>query len=82
MSFPYYQSNIPAALTSTFGARAEEMARREVAERAGLLMRLGYGQAEVVSRIKAYLAWEYSEAGKPPVGADLESLVAGVFGRH
>ena len=44
MTFPYYQVCFPTELTNTYATRALDMARREVSERAAILMRLGYAQ--------------------------------------
>jgi hypothetical protein len=80
MTFPYYQVCFPTELTSTYATRALDMARREVSERAAILMRLGYAQSDVAARIKSYVAWEHSvAAGKPAVAAEVDALVAAAF---
>jgi len=80
-AFPYYAYEVPAALHHTFAARAHEMSRREIAERAGILMRLGHSQADVTARLKQYVAWEFELHGKPAVAAEVDDLVAQVYAR-
>jgi hypothetical protein len=81
MSFPYYASHVPADLKATFAPRALEMERKEIRERAGILMRLGHTQPDVTVRMKQYVAWEFEMHGKPAVAAEVEELVAGVYSR-
>ena len=81
MAFPWYQSNLPAQLTSTFAPTADESIRNEVRNRAGLLMRLGYGEKEVAERIGNALAWEFELGGKPTVLKEVGALVGAVYGR-
>ena len=57
-----------------------EMAESDVRERALLLRRLGYSQAEVVHRCMGNIAWAFSVQGKPAITpAQLRKLVAGVY---
>ena len=57
-----------------------EVAEADVLERASLLRRLGYSQAEVVHRCMGNIAWAFSVQGKPAITpARLRKLVAGVY---
>lgn len=81
MSFPYYASHLPADLQASFGPKALEMERKEIRERAGILMRLGHPQPDVTARLKQYVAWEFELHGKAAVASEVEDLVAAVYVR-
>ena len=60
----------------------EEVAEEDVTERAALLRRLGYTQAEAVHRCLGNVAWSFSVQGKPALSpARLRKLVAAVYKR-
>lgn len=57
--------------------------RAEILERARLLRGLGFSQADALTRIDAAARWEYTDPdflGEPAFLAEIEGLVAGVFG--
>ena len=57
-----------------------EVAEADVLERAALLRRLGYSQADVVHRCMGNIAWAFSVQGKPAITpARLRKLVASVY---
>jgi len=58
----------------------EQVAEADVLERATLLRRLGYSQAEAVHRCMGNVAWAFSVQGKPAItAARLRKLVSGVY---
>ena len=50
MPFPWYHPEIPKAAQSSFAAKRHAMMQRAVRERAGLLMRLGWGRKDAARR--------------------------------
>ena len=62
------------------GKLSAVMAENEVLERAGLLRRLGYTQADAVHRCMGNIAWAFSVQGKPAITpARIRKIVAGVY---
>jgi hypothetical protein len=58
----------------------EQVAEEDVTERAALLRRLGYTQADAVHRCLGNVAWAYSVHGTPALTpARLRKLVAAVY---
>ena len=58
----------------------EEVTEEDVRDRAALLRRLGYTQAEAVHRCLGNVAWAFSVQGKPAISpARLRKLVAAVY---
>ncbi len=65
MAFDWMEPHIPPDITASFAAKHRHMYEREIAERAALLLRLGYPRDEVVARIRGNIAWEF-ELTKTP----------------
>ncbi|MBI5494204.1 MAG: hypothetical protein HY904_04200 [Deltaproteobacteria bacterium] len=81
MPFPYYETHLPKDFVASFGPSALEMQRREIRDRAGILLRLGYGEAETAARCEAWVNWEFELNGKPAIAAEVKKLVGEVFHR-
>lgn len=71
--------------TASAGARARQGSldaqRREVRERASLLMRLGRSKADAAARCRQNLRWQYELRGESPVLGEVDGLVDEVYGR-
>jgi len=61
MDFPWLQST-PAPRDGA--ARRAKVACTELAQRAGLLYRLGYSQAAATKRLTQHVAWEFDQPAK------------------
>ncbi len=79
MPFPWLHASIPDAVTGTFPGKRHAMLRKEVRERAGLLMRLGHSRQEAAARCRANLEWEFELEELPGVVGEIETLVGEVF---
>jgi hypothetical protein len=78
-AFPWLSAAIPETVQKNFPAKFLAMHRREIHERASLLRRLGYSQAEVCRRLEGYELWEYEPFHHSPLRAEVAKLVAAVF---
>jgi hypothetical protein len=56
--FDWMEPNIPAAYAKTFGEKRREARRRELEDRASLLMRLHFPPEEIKARLRAHLAFD------------------------
>lgn len=72
-------SSKAAAVESPQRRKFLDMHRRELRERAALLRRLGYKQAEVEARLSCYEAWEYEPFHASPLSSEVAGIVAEVF---
>jgi hypothetical protein len=64
-------------------ARAREaMYRRELEDRAALLLRLGCKPAAIKSRLSANVAWDFELNGKPGHAAEVDKIVDAVVRRQ
>ncbi len=62
------------------GKKPELVAEEDVTERASLLRRLGYSQADAVHRCMGNIAWAFSVHGKPAITpARIRKIVEGVY---
>jgi hypothetical protein len=62
-------------------ARAREVKRQEVRERAALLLRLGRTREEAVARCRQNLRWDYALHGEPELLGEVEKIVSDVYRR-
>jgi hypothetical protein len=78
---PFCWMDEATELASTGGQTSRaETTEHEVRDRASLLRRLGYSQAEAVHRCLGNVAWAFSVHGKPAITpARLRKLVASVY---
>lgn len=80
MSFPWLD---PTPARSGGADRRLEVARAELAHRAGLLFRLGYTADAATARLRQRIAWEHE--GTRPDGlsdAEIAQLVTETFARR
>jgi hypothetical protein len=62
-------------------ASREAMYRRELEDRAALLLRLGHAPAYVKKRLAANVDWDFEVPGKPALAGEVDKLVDGVVRR-
>lgn len=87
MDFPWLDRTPPSA---TGPARREQVAKEELAHRAGLLYRLGFSEAAATARLVARVAWEFDPPSKDgahrrPAGlsdAGIARIVAETYARR
>jgi hypothetical protein len=60
---------------------ADAMYRRELEDRAGLLLRLGRSPAFVKSRLSSNVEWDFDLATRPSHAADVDKIVDAVARR-
>jgi hypothetical protein len=58
-----------------------DMVRRELADRAGLLCRLGYSRDDAERRLRGNLEWEYELSPPPPCLDELPGIMDRVWAR-
>ena len=63
------------------GRAREAMYRRELEERAALLLRLGCKPAQIKSRLAANVAWDFELSSKPGHAAEVDKIVDAVVRR-
>lgn len=68
--------------TRTNNERRREMYRREISERAALLMRLGHPAAEVKARLKRSVDWDFALHASPEHADAVDALVDDVYKRN
>ena len=62
--------------------RRREMYRRELTERASLLMRLGHRATDVKARLKKTVAWDFELQANPEHAGEVDSIVDDVYKRN
>lgn len=62
--------------------RRRAMFRRELEERATLLLRLGHRAADVKQRLKRAVAWDFELQPRPDQVNDVDHIVDDVFKRN
>jgi hypothetical protein len=60
----------------------EAMYRREIEDRAGLLLRLGRTPAAIKARLSSNVGWDFELHGKPAHAAEVDKLVDAVVRRQ
>lgn len=63
-------------------ARRKETFKKEIEERAALLMRLGYKAKDVKSRLKKSVDWDFDFSKEPDHGSEVDRIVDDVFKRN
>jgi hypothetical protein len=71
----------PKRFTNT-NERRRAMYRREVEDRAGLLLRLGYQAKDVKSRLRKSVDWDFDMHKSPEHAADVDRIVDDVYKRN
>ena len=77
MSFSDLASSVPKSLTKTYQDKSRAAWRREVQDRAALLMRLGYAKKSVVARLGRTLDYELE-----PFGAGTRGVAKAIAGTN
>lgn len=72
----------PSTPRRSTAERRREMYRREITERAGLLMRLGHSAAEVKTRLKKSVDWDFELHDSPEHAGAVDALVDDVYKRN
>ena len=62
--------------------RRREMFKKEVEERAGLLLRLGHQAAAVKARLKRTVAWDFDLQARPDQVGEVDRIVDEVYKRN
>jgi hypothetical protein len=78
-TFEWWDATIPQSVRDTFSDKFFAMHRRELHERACMLRRLGYGQAEVRRRLEGYEEWQYEPFATSRLHAEVAKIVAEVY---
>jgi len=81
MPFPWLHASVPMTLRKTFAERALAAQRREIADRATILMHLGLARDQAAARCRQNLVWEFELQARPAVLSEVNKLVADVFKR-
>ena len=81
MPFSWYYPDVPTSYTDA-KAKASSMYEREMAERAALLLRLGFSKSETRDRIKGNVEWDFELHAKPAHFKRVNTLVNEVFARR
>lgn len=81
MAFDWLESKRTDALTKRCRERATEARKREVRDRAALLMRLGRTKKEAVRRCRQNFDWEWEMHAPCPGMSEVEGLVDEVYRR-
>jgi acyl-CoA reductase-like NAD-dependent aldehyde dehydrogenase len=62
--------------------RRHEMFKKEVEDRAALLMRLGHRAADVKQRLKRTVAWDFDLSPRPDQMGEVDRIVDEVYKRN
>lgn len=81
MAFDWMHPRIPDSFRASWPDKGREAARREIRERASLLMRLGRTKKEAAARCRQNLEWDWDLSGKPPLLGEVDGLVDEVYRR-
>lgn len=79
MPFAWYHAE--TAHDQQSSAKAREMYERELADRAALLLRLGFAKKDVLARLTANVQWDFDLHGKPAHMQRVKTIVEQVFKR-
>jgi hypothetical protein len=82
MSFGWWIPKIDSRVIAANPDWRNDMHRRDVTKRAGLLYRLGRTRHDAIGAVKRYIEWEFERRNLPPVYAEVESIVTQVFDRQ
>ncbi len=82
MPFDWLEPRVGQVVRRREAARTLEAHRRDVRDRAAILMRLGWSAADARERCRRALEWEHDLAPAPAVLSELDTLIAGVYERR
>ena len=78
MPFPWMHSSVPQRAPST---RRVDMYRRELEDRARLMLRLRFSKEKTKARLVATTAWDFELHGRPRHAAEIDRIVEEVYRR-
>lgn len=81
MTFDWMEPSVPEGQAARERAATATALEREMAERAGLLLRLGYSLADAQLRVRGNLLWDFEVQGRPALATRVDAIVARVYGR-
>ena len=81
MAFEWYEVSAGGRRREDWPSKHAEAQRREVRERAALLMRLGRSKEQAVQRCRQNIEWQYALRGGSSVASEVQALVDEVYGR-
>jgi hypothetical protein len=64
------------------GERRHEMYRKEIEDRAALLMRLGHAASAVKARLKKAVEWDFDLHARPDHAGEVDRIVDEVYKRN
>lgn len=64
------------------GDRRREMYKREIEDRASLLLRLGYSAKDVKARLQKSVDWDFDMHDSPDHAADVGKIVDEIYKRN
>ena len=79
MPFDWYQPDVPPTDAATKATRMYEL---ELAERAALLLRLGYTREETTLRLRTNVEWDFEMHRAPVHRERLDAIVDNVYQRR
>ena len=75
------EPKVGKAVRTRASARTREAGRRELQERARILMNLGYSRAAATARCKRTLEWEHDLGQGTGLAGDVDAIVREVYDR-
>lgn len=81
MPFAWYYADVPESYRVS-PDKARAMYEREIAERASLLLRLGYAAQQTKQRLRAEVAWDFELHRSPEHVDRIDEIVDRVFRRR
>jgi len=76
------ESGVPEPFRERYPRRAAEGFRREIRDRAGILMRLGRSEDQARFRCRRNVDWELELSDRPAFAGEVDSLVKNVYSRR
>lgn len=82
MPFDWLEPRVGEVVRRREPERTMEAHRREITDRAAVLMRLGYDAAHAEGRCRRNVEWEFELQRRPAVAEEIDTLVRSVFARR
>ena len=79
--FDWMEPSVPEGQAARERRTSLSATEREMAERAGLLLRLGYSLADAQMRVRGNLLWDFEVQGRPALVSRADQIVARVYDR-
>lgn len=80
MPFDWLKPNLSPSLSQRHADSGLAVQRTELREKASLLRRLGYSQAEAQSRLQGYVNGEFEPFHESPLAGEVKAIVESVYG--